>query len=318
MGVKSLIRRVKKQDREFEKNPIMILVNYIVAALAVLPLFIIFYQFVPPIILPIGEGVRVDHVLTFIILLVGILFLIRFFARTVYSLIGFGVILLTFNSVVGGYGFSDIYDDYETILFYMGSDSLNAPMKKNYQPFRNALQIKKAIDSDIKKVRNYSVEIATKHFKKVKSSGDNRKLIQAFSIFKEVNDLWIYVNDPRGGEYYASASETIDQLKVDSSFKGDCDDHTILMSSCLRNIGCQSRLVRTVGHIYPELKIGTMADLEDAVYLIRYYFFEKESRGQNIYYHKDENNDVWLNFDYTSAYPGGEFMSEEIIGILNI
>jgi len=318
MGVKNLIRRLKTREREYVKTPIMILVNYVVAALVVLPLFIVFYQFVPPMILPIGEGLRIDHVITFIVLLIVILFLIRFFARTIYSLIGFGFILLTFNSVVGGYGFSNMYNDYETILFYMRSDSLNAPMKKNYQPFRNALQIKKAIDIDIRKVRNYSVEIATKHFKKFKSSGENRKLIQAFSIFKEVNNLWVYVNDPRGGEYYASAGETIDQLKVDSFFKGDCDDHTILMSSCLKNIGCQSRLVRTVGHIYPELKIGKMEDLEEAVYLIRYYFFEKESRGQNIYYHKDENNDVWLNLDYTSRYPGGEFMSEEIIGILNI
>ena len=44
---------------------------------------------------------------------------------------------------------------------------------------------------------------------------DNRSLIQSFSIFKEINNNWVYVSDPAGEEYFASAEETIGKLSVE-------------------------------------------------------------------------------------------------------
>ena len=52
------------------------------------------------------------------------------------------------------------------------------------------------------------------------------------------------------------------------------------------------------------------------------YFYTKlfpfESKNQFINYHVDDRNQIWINLDYTAKYPGGPFMSEEILGILNL
>jgi len=109
-----------------------------------------------------------------------------------------------------------------------------------------------------------------------------------------------------------AASESLEFLS------GDCDDHSILMAACVRAIGGTPRLIHTKGHIYPEILIGNMNDLETANFLIKNKLFVKESYGQQLHYHIDERNQIWLNLDYTAKYPGGPFMSEEILGALTL
>ncbi len=63
--------------------------------------------------------------------------------------------------------------------------------------------------------------------------------------------------------------------------------------------------------------IGTKADFENVNFLIKEAcFLEEESKGKEVHYHIDERGQVWLNLDYTAKYPGGPFMSEEILGAL--
>ena len=88
------------------------------------------------------------------------------------------------------------------------------------------------------------------------------------------------------------------------------------MAACIRAIGGTPRLIHTGGHIYPEMLIGNKADLELAILLIKDNLFVKESEGKQIHYHYDERGQYWLNLDYTARYPGGPFMSEEILGQL--
>jgi transglutaminase-like putative cysteine protease len=64
-------------------------------------------------------------------------------------------------------------------------------------------------------------------------------------------------------------------------FSGDCDDHSILMAASVRAIGGTPRLIHTKGHIYPEILIGTLNDLETVNYLIKNVLFEKESYKSN-------------------------------------
>ena len=90
------------------------------------------------------------------------------------------------------------------------------------------------------------------------------------------------------------------------------------MSACIKAIGGTPRIIHTQGHMYPEMLIGSKADLETAIYLIKEILFVKESNGKKIFYHIDERGQVWLNLDYTAQYPGGPFMSEEILGALTI
>ena len=56
--------------------------------------------------------------------------------------------------------------------------------------------------------------------------------------------------------------------------------------------------------------------VQRAIYLIKEVLFKQESHHQQIHYHIDERGQIWLNLDYTATYPGGKFMSEEILGEL--
>jgi hypothetical protein len=137
-------------------------------------------------------------------------------------------------------------------------------------------------------------------------------------VFKEINSNWVYVEDPEGEEYFAKPEETIQLFAIDGKFGGDCDDHAILMAASLKYIGAKVRLVRTPTHIYPELKVGDKRELDRMVQLIRSELFINESYGNSIFYHTDPAGDIWLNFDYTNGYPGGKFLDDKIIGILEV
>jgi hypothetical protein len=179
-------------------------------------------------------------------------------------------------------------------------------------PFPNKDQILRAIEYQNPKVRNFAIMATTKHFKNIKGYSDYRNLIQCFAVFKEINSRWNYVNDPKNGDYIATAHESL------LYFSGDCDDHSTLMAAAIRSIGGTPRLIHTKGHIYPEILIGSRKDLEKVNYLIKNILFVEESLNKQINYHIDERNQVWLNLDYTAKYPGGPFLSEEILGALTL
>ena len=179
-------------------------------------------------------------------------------------------------------------------------------------PFPNKSKVLNAIEFENPKVRNFSIMATTKHFKNIKGHSDYRVLIQCFAVFKEINNRWNYVSDPKGREYIARATESLVYLS------GDCDDHSILMAACVKAIGGTPRLIHTGGHIYPEILIGNKNDLEAINYLVKKVLFVEESKGKKLHYHIDEHNQVWLNLDYTATYPGGFFMREEILGALTL
>ena len=179
-------------------------------------------------------------------------------------------------------------------------------------PFPNKSKVLKAIEFDNSKVRNFAIRASLKNFKNVKSYPGYQSIIQSFAVFKEINTNWNYISDPKGQDYIASATESLQYLS------GDCDDHSILMAACIRSIGGTPRLIHTDGHIYPEILIGNKTDLETINYLIKKVLFVKESKGKPINYHIDERGQVWMNLDYTAKFPGGPFMSEEILGALTL
>jgi transglutaminase-like putative cysteine protease len=134
-----------------------------------------------------------------------------------------------------------------------------------------------------------------------------------------VNDKWNYVYDPQNEDYYSKASETIGQLDFDDSFKGDCDDHALLIAACIKAVGGEVRLIKTkvvlkdgrkVGHLYPEVKFGNVKDLETVVYLIKTIFFKDKTINKNINYYQDTKGFIWLNYDYNDSYPGGAYQSD--------
>ena len=248
-----------------------------------------------------------------IVLLVLIQLLLSFLRRITLILVFAYLIILLFGSVFGSYTFNSVFNSYQTILYSMNNNPYPQDIiLSRLLPFPNKSKVIKAIEFDNPKVRNFSIMAANKYFKNTKGYQKYNTIIQCFAVFKEINSNWNYVNDPKGQEYIASASESLQFLS------GDCDDHSILMAACVRSIGGTPRLIHTDGHIYPEILIGNEADLETINYLIKKVLFPKESKGKTINYHIDEHGQIWLNLDYTAKYPGGPFMYEEILGALTL
>jgi endogenous inhibitor of DNA gyrase (YacG/DUF329 family) len=286
-------------------NTIINLISWILA----IPIFIIAHKLIP----------NPDWILNLDRILLGILliFILRLILKEFRILVigGFlvAVIWLSYGSFLGNYGFAGVYRDYKEMIHSMANNPHpERIIISKLKPFKNKSEIKEAVDFDNANVRNFALS-STKKFKKHSdNNSEYRTIIQCFAIFKEINKNWNYVSDPNSREYYAKASESIKHLS------GDCDDHSILMAACIKAIGGVPRLIRTNGHLYPELLIGTKKDLESINYIVKRKLFKYESKDNTLKYHIDENNQVWLNLDYTAKYPGGPFMSEKILGVLTL
>lgn len=286
-------------------NIIIFALNLLIA----IPVFIILHQ---NLIDPQWPG-HIDRILLFIGIVVLIQVVLRLLRTIIIVCMALYLVVLLWGSLFGNYGFNSVYEDYRYMVYAM-NDSPNPQdlIISRLLPFPNKSRILKAVQYDNPKVRDFSVMATTKNLREVRGYGDYRTIIQCFAVFKEINSRWNYVSDPKGREYIASASESLRYLS------GDCDDHSILMSACVKSIGGTPRLIHTGGHIYPEILIGTKADLEKINYLIKKVLFPKESKDKTIHYHIDERGQVWLNLDYTATYPGGPFMHEEILGALTL
>ncbi|MES2811182.1 MAG: transglutaminase [Bacteroidota bacterium] len=302
----------KYKDKFSLPKPWDTVVISILNVLLTLPVFIIAHHN----FLELDIRVPIDRILLFVVIFV--IFHYILIAIKKYIIIGIFIYLfmLFFGSILGGYSFYRVYDDYRSMMYTMGDNPYPQDIIiDKLLPFPNKFKVLKAIDFTNPKVRNFALSATTKHFsdaKKAKSYSEYRSIIQSFAVFKEIKSRWNYVSDPIGSNYIATASETLEH------FSGDCDDHAILMAAGVKAVGGIPRLIHTDAHIYPEIYIGTKRDLENVTFLIRKVLFVEESKGKQIHYHIDERGHIWLNLDYTGTYPGGKFMSEEILGQLTL
>lgn len=277
--------------------------------LILVPVFIILHQnLIDP-----EWPFHLDRILLFIIITLVVQLLFLLIRKVVLLFLLLYILFLLYGTVFQRYGFMQVYEDYRSMIFAM-SENPNPQdiIISRLLPFPNKSKIISSIEYNKPEVRNFALQATTKHFRDVKGFREQRQMIQCFAIFKEVQSRWNYVNDPKNREYIATASESLQH------FSGDCDDHAVLMAALIRSIGGTPRLIHTRAHMYPEMLIGTKADLEKAIYLIKEVLFVEESKGKEIHYHIDERGNVWLNLDYTATYPGGPFMSEEILGALTL
>lgn len=310
MMIKNSISSIQKIKQKLQvKKPWDNVIIFILNILIAIPVFIIIHQ---NIIDP-NWYFQIDRILLFILILAVIQLVLRLMRTIIIVSIGLYMIALLYGSVSGEYGFKSIIEDYNYMIYAM-NDSPNPQdlIISKLLPFPNKSKIINAIEYENPKIRDFAVMATTKNFKDIHSYSNYRTIIQCFAIFKEINSRWNYVSDPKGKDYIAKATESL------RYFSGDCDDHSILMAACIKSIGGTPRLIHTGGHIYPEILIGNKSDLETVNYLIKKVLFVKESKGNQIHYHIDERGQIWLNLDYTATYPGGPFMSEEILGALTL
>lgn len=299
----------KIRDKLRIKKPWDNVIIFVLNILIAIPVFIIIHQ---NIIDP-NWYFQIDRILLFITIVAIIQLVLRLLRTVIIFCIAVYLIVLVFGSISGKYGFAAVFEDYNYMIYSM-SDSPNPQdlILAKLLPFPNKSKIEDAVEYENPKIRNFAVMATTKYFKDIRGYAKYRTTIQCFAVFKEINSRWNYVSDPKGRDYIAKATESLMYLS------GDCDDHSVLMAACVKSIGGTPRLIHTGGHIYPEILIGDKNDLETVNYLIKKVLFVKESKGKQIHYHIDERGQIWLNLDYTATYPGGPFMSEEILGALTL
>ncbi|MDR7211526.1 transglutaminase family protein [Flavobacterium piscis] len=291
------------------KSPWDRIIIMVLSLLITIPIFIILHQN----LIDLKWPFNLDRVFIFIFIFVAIFFLLMLLRTIILVCIAIYLLILFYGSVIGNYGFTEISEDYNSMIYTMSDNPFPQDIiVAKLLPFPNKSKIINAIEYQDPKVRNFAIMSINEHFKGIKGYSDYRTIIQCFAVFKEINSRWNYVNDPKEGDYIATASESLEY------FSGDCDDHSILMAAAIRSIGGTPRLIHTKGHIYPEILIGSLIDLEKVNYLIKNVLFVKESQGKKLHYHIDERGQVWLNLDYTAKYPGGPFMYEEILGALTL
>ncbi|MGV1011971.1 MAG: transglutaminase [Flavobacterium sp.] len=291
------------------KKPWDTIIIFVLNILIAIPIFIIIHQN----LIQFNWYLHLDRVLIFIVLIIVIQLILQALRRIILIGVFIYLIALLFGTLFGKYNFETVSEDYQTMMYAMAYNPYPQDIiVDKLLPFPNKSKIISAIDYENPKVRDFAIMAVNKYFKDEKRYHEYSTLIQCFAVFKEINNNWNYVSDPKGKEYIASASESVRYLS------GDCDDHSILMAAAVKSIGGTPRLIHTDGHIYPEILIGKRADMETMNYLIKKVLFPKESNGKTIHYHIDERGNVWLNLDYTAKYPGGPFMKEEVLSALTL
>ena len=291
------------------KSPWDLIIIFVLNILITIPVFIIAHQN----FIALDWANHIDRILLFLIILTVFQLLLRALRRVTLISVILYLIMLLYGTLSGKYGFQSIFEDYRSMIYTMNDNPYPQDIIiTKLLPFPNKSKIIDAVEYQNPKIRNFAIIAINKNFMDIKGYHDYSTIVQAFAVFKEINSRWNYVSDPKGHDYIAKATESIQYLS------GDCDDHSIFMAACIKSIGGTMRLIHTKGHIYPELLIGSKIDLERINYAIKKDLFPTESKHKPINYHIDERGKIWLNLDYTAKYPGGPFMNEEILGALTL
>ncbi len=160
----------------------------------------------------------------------------------------------------------------------------------------NIEMLKESCDYNVPKTKGFANKLAGR----ANVSDGTFNIEQLCEIFDYCYSKWRYVNDPKGSEYLAKASETIA-----SSLTGDCDDFAILISSCMLAIGGDVCVITAQGpsggHAYAEVDISHMNMSHVRNYIQQRFTAHRIS---NITYRNDGTR-IWLNLDWSGDYPGG-------------
>lgn len=190
-------------------------------------------------------------------------------------------------------------------------------------------------------VRNTAVAIAGKQ-------PGTFNFMQICEIFDSCMNSWHYVNDPKNLDYYAKASESIQ-----NGFNGDCDDFAILVYSMILSVGGDARINFAYGdnggHAFTEVNISNFDEKKVLLYLNERYnnisipdslcadsilndsallrsFVLNDSINENsdtilvcknpiskIWFRDDEDGNKWLNLDWQdkTKHPGGKYFKWE-------
>jgi transglutaminase-like putative cysteine protease len=169
-----------------------------------------------------------------------------------------------------------------------------------------ASKIYERMESDDADVQALAKEIIGKH------SISNLSMIDICKIYDYMFKNWTYVNDPPYRDDFQYATESIEIMQ------GDCEDFAIAISSLVNSVGGQARVIVIPGHCFAEVYLTSDKEkVSDFLNVMNEYYTSPGARKigaskvTSINYHYDKDETVWINFDYTSKYPGGPFMDTD-------
>lgn len=136
---------------------------------------------------------------------------------------------------------------------------------------------------------------------------------QVAEIWAGVRQPWRYVNDPDGREYFATATESIQ-----NGYVGDCDDFAVTLASMVIAVGGKARVVLMDGpkggHAYAEACVqGEPTKVAAALtkhYRNRFRRYLTAGIPKAIAYRTSPECPMWLNLDWSAAVPGGPYEAE--------
>jgi hypothetical protein len=286
---------------------------YSLVVVFTLPLASILNRFIPSIVF---YNLDIDLLIAVILTFFGMKWLIFKYRKTFVVL----SIIILLSQISGyflrGYSFYHVFNDYRVLVhnlwnrqpLFLGTSldvDSNIPDPKIVEIGE---RVKSKVSWSDSAVRNFSVLHCQDYF----SSYENKYgyCVRYLSLFKHINSNFKYISDAKRDEYFATPSETI---KV--GLAGDCDDHSILMASCMKAIGGEVRLVIVEGHIYPELGFDGIDQFNNAVRAIDKLFHD--DLKDYVHYHTDEGK-YWINLDYSARHPGGPYTDKKVLYVMPI
>jgi hypothetical protein len=225
-------------------------------------------------------------------------------------------IILGINYFSDNYSFTNVLNDYKGMVQgnwgaknnkQLDILSLYPHRVESYRD-KTVRGIKAKVNYKDSLVRNFSVEHSVKEFDEYFPKYG--KVSRYLALFQYINRNFKYVPDTRRDEYFATPQETIQ-----NGLGGDCDDHSILMASCLQSIGARCRIVLIQGHAYPELYCGNKEDFEAIKQAIITLF--PHPAVKEIHYH-EMKGEYWINLDYTARHPGGPYMNDKVYSLIEL
>ncbi|NLR59650.1 transglutaminase domain-containing protein [Chitinophaga polysaccharea] len=270
-------------------------------------------RFTPPLV---ANGWHID-LLAAVVVSFLIVYLLRWIFRPLILpvvLLMTGVLLI--NKFTDRYTFSNVLNDYKGMVQgnLRAKDSKQLDILSLYprrvESYRDKTVrgMREKINSQDSVVRNFSVKHSLDYYDEYFYKYG--KITRFLSLFRYINGHFKYVLDSRRDEYFATPQETIQ-----NGLGGDCDDHSILMMSCLQSIGARCRIVLVKGHAYPELYCGDKNDFEITKQAIITLF--PKPAVKEIYYH-ELKGEYWINLDYTARHPGGPYMNDKVYALIEL
>ncbi len=194
-----LLRTLNKLSLPKPWDTIIIL---LLTLLTLIPVFIILHQnLIDP-----EWPAHLDRILLFLLITAIVTYILHYIKQFLFFAIIIYVLVLLFGTLFTGYGFKSVFEDYRAMIYAM-TDNPNPQdiIVSKLLPFPNKSKIIKAIEYDNPHVRNFAVGATTKHFRNIKGYKEYRQIIQCFAIFKEIQDNWNYVNDPKKPGIYCNS-----------------------------------------------------------------------------------------------------------------